>query len=190
MFRNLLIAAALMLVPAVSIAQEVNPCANIAEATRNKTDAQVRTILATCRADQTSEPVFTPEDASRWADATTVFAESIGKVAGELGMATNDFLKTPAGILIALILIVSFAGNVVIAMPFSVLSILFLYRVYKNTYTTVEYAYVPVLKGLFSIRKIVSREPVNKLNESQVMLLLVFTLATLILNAVVWAVTA
>lgn len=185
MLRSLMLVLALLVSP-MAAAQEVNPCANIAEATRNKTDAQVRTILATCRADGAESPVFTVEDASRWAEVSKAFAEAITETARGLGMASNEFLMTPAGLLLAVILIFTFVGQIVIGIPFSAVSVFALYKIWNRIAYQRVYEYVPVLNGWFTRRKLVKCERHSSLTEHQGAQLMVFTIILAILNLTVW----
>lgn len=84
MIRSLLLVT-LLLFSGLAFAQTAtpNPCANIAEATRNLSQQEVSTLLETCRAPRATvvEQLANPETANKWSDAAKGFAEAIG-VAG------------------------------------------------------------------------------------------------------------
>ena len=160
MFRS--IALSLMLLFAVpAFAQDAtpNPCADLANATKGLSSTETATLLASCRTTSSApaaiEKMADPETASKWSDAAKGFAEALGIAAKELGIAVNDFLDSPAGYLLALILLFNYAGGFIVGFPMSLISIYALYKVLKmmNTEST-EYEMTPVLWGLFSIRRV------------------------------------
>lgn len=163
MFRNLFLAAALMFLAVPAFAQNpaaVNPCADIAEATRDKSSMEVDTILKACRKAEADKPFIAipdAEDANSWADAAKGFGEALGIAAKELGIAANDFLNSPAGWLLAFILLFNYAGGAVVGVPMTLFILLFWWNTMKRVMRDrVEYTYVPVLWGLFSIRRVSS----------------------------------
>lgn len=103
MIRNLLIFMMLFASSMVFAQNNVpNPCADIAEATRGKTSTQIDTILQSCRGESgLMTPTLTADNAREWADIAQAFTKAAGTVAKELGVATNDFLDSPAGYLLA-----------------------------------------------------------------------------------------
>lgn len=155
MLRNLLILLAIF-TSSVAFAQNVhNPCADIAEATRGKTSTQIETILQTCRGETTSAPVITADNAKEWSEIAQSFASAAGTAAKELGVATNDFLNSPAGYLLAAVLIFNYGGGlVIIGIPFVFLSVFMFYYAWRLAFTkSVTYTETPVLWGFWSIRR-------------------------------------
>lgn len=132
MIRSILLVFALMF-SFSTFAQTAtpNPCANIPEATRGKSSTEIQTILETCRADAVEVasvlPEVTPEKAAEWSDAAKGFAEAIGIAARELGIATNDFLMSPAGVLLAAILLFNYAGGAIVGFPFTIFTVLLMF---------------------------------------------------------------
>lgn len=160
----LLLALALVALPAM--AQTVNPCENVTETTRGKTAEEAQAILKLCREEKpalsiNSAAVNAPdaEEVNEWAGIAKGFAQAIGVLAKELGVAVNDFLRSPAGILLAAILLVKHAGGVFIGVPFVIFSVLvFAYVVRRVTTGKVTYENVPLLWGMLTMRRKASVE--------------------------------
>lgn len=55
--------------------------------------------------------ITNPEALTEWGQVATEFAKALGLAARELGIATNDFLQTPAGMLTASLIIWHVAGE-------------------------------------------------------------------------------
>lgn len=193
MFRSILLVFALMF-SATAFAQTAapNPCANIAEATRGKNPTEIQTILESCRTEAASAtsilPEMTPERAAEWSDAAKGFAEALGIAARELGIATNDFLTSPAGVLLAAILLFNYAGGAIVGFPFTIFTILvLLWLVRRLTTEKVEYETVPLLWGLVHYRRKKVDASVEYLSDSKGILLLLATVVMVVLNLIVWA---
>lgn len=155
MFRNLLILFTFF-ISSMAFAQNVpNPCADIAEATRGKTSTQIDTILQTCRGEAGAAPVITVDNAKQWSEIAQSFASAAGTAAKELGVATNEFLNSPAGYLLAAVLVFNYGGGlVIIGIPFAILSLFMFYYAWRLAYTrSVTYTETPVLWGFWSIRR-------------------------------------
>ena len=179
-----------MIMGASALAQNTptNPCTNIPEVTKNMSSTQVATLLETCRTpSNVSLPSVSVEQASQWGTVAKEFAGAIGIAAKELGVAVNDFLDSPAGYLMAAILVFKFAGGVIVAVPFTLVSVVFLYWVLSRfRIKSIDYEYKPVLWGLFDYRRklrVVIRDelPVHLQFYSMAAILL-----TAIMNIVVW----
>lgn len=132
-------------------------------------------------------PEATPEKATEWSDAAKGFAEALGIAARELGIATNDFLTSPAGVLLAAILLFNYAGGAIVGFPFTVFTILvLLWLVRRLTTEKVEYETVPLLWGLAHYRRKKADASVEYLSDGKGALLLLATLVMVILNLIVW----
>lgn len=96
---------------------------------------------------------MTPDDVKEWGSLAKEFGSAIGSTAKELGVAVNDFLRTPAGILITIYLFWSKLGGIIIGIPF-VVCIWFAFFKVWNTFrrTPVAFEHKPVLFGLFNKR--------------------------------------
>ncbi len=161
-FKTMFLLLALMLVAMPAMAQTAtNPCDNIAETTRGKSGPEVETILKLCR-QADAKPALSinttvlpeAEEVSEWSQAARGFAEAIGVAAKGLGIAVNDFMKSPAGVLLALILLLNYAGGVVIGVPFVVFSILvFAYMFRRATIDSISYENVPMFWGMITVRR-------------------------------------
>jgi hypothetical protein len=58
--------------------------------------------------------ITTIESVDKWADISLKFARALGVAAKELGIAANDFLKTPAGMLTAGVIVFQYMGGPII----------------------------------------------------------------------------
>jgi len=149
----------------VSYAQiSANPCDNIPQATAGKTQTQVNTILELCRGGNTPNlgtlANIEATDVSAWGAVAKDVAHAVGIAAKELGVATNDFLNSPAGLLVAFLIIFKVMGNylayVFISIPFSLVLIWVWVKLNKTmAIKKITYDYKPVLFGLFQ-RKVIT----------------------------------
>ena len=161
-FKTMFLLLALMLVAMPAMAQTAtNPCDNIAETTRGKSGPEVETILKLCR-QADAKPALSinttvlpeAEEVSEWSQAARGFAEAIGVAAKGLGIAVNDFMKSPAGVLLALILLLNYAGGVIIGVPFVMFTILvFAYMFRRATIDSISYENVPMFWGMITVRR-------------------------------------
>jgi hypothetical protein len=157
MIRNLLISLMFFISGAVFAqnATTVNPCDDIPNATKNMTSDQIRTILESCRTGGfTSQPI-TVDSAKEWSEIAESFAKAAGTAAKELGVATNEFLNSPAGYLLAGVLVFNYGGGLIlIGIPFMILSFFGIKHAWRWAYTDkVTYENVPVLWGFWTIRR-------------------------------------
>ena len=193
MFRIVLIFLLMVFcVSAFSQNQPPNPCQNLPEATKDLNWQQTETLLQSCR--ETTSGVLqavknvTPETASEWSRAAKGFGEALGVAAKELGIATNEFLDSPAGYLLAAILIFNYAGGAIIGVPMTLLTIAILvWLLNKCTTEVVEYETVPAFWGLFHYRRKKVVSCVDRIGESRAMLLIIATIVALVFNWIVWA---
>ena len=136
-----------------------NPCENIAETTRDMDTTQVYNLLASCRPEKAASVVAKLSDpvaANQWADAAKGFGQALGTAAKELGIAANDFLNSPAGYLLAGILIFNYAGGAVIGLPFTIFSMFFWWYITRRSMLqSKEYVTVPMFWGMFTMRRVV-----------------------------------
>lgn len=186
----LVIALALSSFGAMAQSTTVNPCDNIAEVTSHMNQNEVSTLLKTCRNDGVASGIaqnVTPENVSKWAPAAKGIAEAIGIAAKELGIATNDFLKSPAGFLVAAILIFNFGGGAVFAVLFTAFTLLMLLvTILRLRVESREYEFTPMLWGAFTIRRVKQIINSAEVGEGSAALMLMLTVATLLLNMLVW----
>jgi hypothetical protein len=102
---------------------------------------------------------------SAWGQASKDFAHAIGIAAKELGIAVNDFLNSPAGWILAGLLIFNFGGSTFISAIlwiFMVCVWLFsFYKFYKAFAFSYEYQYVPILWGLTSVKRVASEKSID-----------------------------
>lgn len=127
-FKSALLALTLLCVPAVTVAAEIN-CASAIGAIHNMDEISKRALIVQCEqtkleaqkkivteavADNTptSEKVLNTMD--RVSNIAKQFAEAIGIAAKELGVAVNEFITTPAGIITILFIVYQMAGNTII----------------------------------------------------------------------------
>lgn len=192
MIRNIVLAVMLMFSTNAfaQTASVPNPCTDIPAATAGKSQTEVSVILETCRGASGSVgnaiQNVTPEKAAVWTQAAKGFAEAIGIAAKELGIATNDFLDSPAGYLLAAILVVNYAGGIVIGLPTTLFSILVILWIYRRAKTSkIDYERVPVLWGAFTINRKKAVE-YSEISESDGVVLLISGLAMLLINLIVW----
>jgi hypothetical protein len=154
MIRNLLISLMFFISGAV-FAQNatVNPCGDIPNATKDMTPSQIQTILETCRTG--GVPSLTVDNAKEWSEIAESFAKAAGTAAKELGVATNDFLNSPAGYLLAGVLVFNYGGGLIlIGIPFMILSFFGIKHAWRWAYTDeIKYENVPVLWGFWTIRR-------------------------------------
>lgn len=106
---------------------------------------------------------MTPDDVKEWGSLAKEFGSAIGSTAKELGVAVNDFLRTPAGVLITVYLFWSKLGGIIIGIPF-VIAIWFAFFKVWNTFrrTPKTFEHRPVLFGLYNKKYITEytyREP-------------------------------
>lgn len=193
----LILVLAFIAMPAFAqVTSTVNPCEDLAEATRGKSQMEVSTILEACRKTTEVAPavveavskVEVPDvaEVSEWASASKGFAEALGIAAKELGIAVNDFLNSPAGILLALILLYNFAGGALLGLPFTMFTLWLFTRVLTFLRTDkVEFENVPVFWGAFTIRR-KTRITCQTLRENEGITLVLTGIGLLILNIVVW----
>lgn len=193
MFRSILLVLA-MIGSTTTFAQDaaINPCTNIAEATRNKNITEVNVILESCRTKIDSAtsllPEITPENATKFSEAAKGVAEALGIAAKELGIATNDFLMSPAGTLLAVILLLAYAGGIIIGVPFTIFTILAMFWLVRYLMTDrVEYEMVPILWGAFQYRRKKSYRSIDYIREGRGVMLILVGFGLVILNIIVWA---
>ena len=186
-FKSMFLLLALMLVAMPAMAQTAtNPCDDVAESTRGKSGDEVETILKLCRQAKPAISIGTAavpdaEEVNEWAGVAKGFAEAVGILAQKLGVAVNDFLRSPAGIILALILIVKHAGGVIIGIPFVIFSIfVFCYVLRRLTTGVTTYESVPLFWGALTMRRkaTVERKEVNG-DASGVLLITGFALLAL-----------
>ena len=84
-------------------------------------------------------------------------ATSLSKAARELGITINDFISTPAGMLVVVVAVLSFVPNWVIVLPVIMVIIYIALTRMTSIMFTVKYEYTPYFFGLLTRKKIVER---------------------------------
>lgn len=178
------------------IAQNADICADVPAATKNLTSQEANVILKACRRDE-GNPIskvaenITPENANRFSEAAKGVAQAVGIAAKELGIAANDFLDSPAGYVLAAVLLFNYGGYIIsgilFGLPITIIVLTVLYKFYRNARTgDCEYTYVPVLWGMFSVRRIVKREA-REFGEGDYFLIITAVGASFIGILILWA---
>jgi hypothetical protein len=192
MFRSIVLAAVLMFAAVPAFAQEAapNPCADLANATKGLSSDKVATILESCRTNastpQIVEKMANPETASKWSEAAKGFAQALGIAAKELGIAANDFLDSPAGYLLAALLLFNYAGGFIVGLPVTLITMFMVYGLLRRIWTDkVEYETVNYFWGLIPVRRVKTRTRADFSEGTWVMTATVLAAAG-ILNLIVW----
>ena len=104
---------------------------------------------------QTTAKDVTPEKVREWASIGKDFSTAIVETAKGLGQTANEFLFTPVGIMIAFYFMWGKIGGVIIGIPM-LIGMWALYWSICTRYSrkSIDYVQVPVLWGLFSVKKI------------------------------------
>lgn len=120
----------------------------------NMSDTDIINVRRACDSVKKAAPVsdsVKPDDVREWAGLAKEFGSAVGQTAKELGIAVNDFLMTPAGILITIYLFWSKLGGIIIGVPFLIGIWYAYYRVcdmYRRTPLETEVR--PALFGLIN----------------------------------------
>lgn len=126
-------------------------CSNID--IRGKSSSEIYTIQQACDSitNVVEKKTITPTEVKEWASLAKDFGTAIGASAKEVGMAVNEFMVTPAGILLTLYLFWSKIGGVILGIPL-LIALWFLYfkviSYYRNQ--PVEYGTKPMFWGLWT----------------------------------------
>ena len=193
----LLMAAPFFASEATAQSEKLNPCSDIAGATVGKSNAEQLALITACR---TAEPektfaqsvTPTPETAMKWAEASKGFAQALGIAAKELNIAANDFLDSPAGILLASVLVWNYAGDSVmgvfgifVALGLTFFLLPFWWYVNRRIQLKeVDYEYIPVLWGAFQRRRV--KSATWRWDSDEQMMTVFSGLATLVMLIVIW----
>jgi len=135
-------------------------CKNL-DISKYSTD-QINQIQRICSAEKLAEEKVTPEDVREWASLGKEFSDAVIETARGLGVTANEFLTTPVGLLLALYFMWDIIGGILVGIPLLV-AIWWLYFkvIGVYVYKEAEYAYVPVLFGLFTRKKVVKHNISN-----------------------------
>lgn len=148
-FASVLIAS-----PALS-ADEIIDCKNL-DISKLSTE-QVRNIQTICSPEKMNN--ITPDDVKEWASLGKEFSVAITETAKGLGVAANEFLTTPLGMMIAFYFLWDKIGGILIGIPLLIATwILYGIICRKLTIQSVEYGTFPVLWGLFHMKKVTNIE--------------------------------
>lgn len=174
----------LLLLPLSAFAQQsFDPCSlNPADLARlNMTQSQLANLTADCAGkgrssggDSLSSVKAVAEHSSEIGEAAKGIAQAIGIAAKELGIAVNDFLKSPAGTLTVAFIFAKFFGAKILGLLLLPLYTLVARGAWQRAMIySAEYTYEPVLWGLFKRRRIASikRTAWRDMGDSQVLLI-------------------
>lgn len=183
MFRNIAIAAALLISSPVMAAAKLdcNTLQTSPVPTLIKGGWTFEEITkATTECANTNSPIsisVTPDNANQWGQVAKEFAQAIGIAARELGVATNDFLGTPAGKLTAGLIFWKVAGDDVQPLMRDIIGFIFVpplilglwlaaWRVYRSQLDIkVTYTMAPTMFGLYQRRKVESYQQDGFIND-------------------------
>ena len=88
-------------------------------------------------------------------------ASALSKAATELGITINEFITTPAGMLVVVVAVLSFIPNWVVTIP-TIFIIVYMVSVRVNHLLfTTKYEYVPYLFGIFTRKRVLERTKNN-----------------------------
>lgn len=122
------------------------------------TQKEFAAVRAVCQK-ATATPVdkITPDDVREWSSLGKEFAAGVTETARGLGVTVNEFLMTPAGVLIAFYFMWDVIGGILIGIPL-LIGVWVLFWVLYNRIITVDrdYEFVPVLWGAFNRKRIKS----------------------------------
>ena len=90
-------------------------CQNIDISKYNST--QIESIRSLCNQAAVQAEKITPQDVREWASLGSEFATAVTETARGLGVTVNEFLITPAGILIAMYFMWDIIGGVLVGIP-------------------------------------------------------------------------
>jgi hypothetical protein len=146
-FSKVLLVATLMFSSMAMAAVEIN--------TNGLNDSQKAELVKAAEAMKATAPsstTATVEAVDRWADVSLKFAKAIGVAAKELGIAANDFLKTPAGMMTAGVIVFQYMGGPIIHVGFGLLILLIgigTLTWFNRAATRVDYEYDTTVKNIF-----------------------------------------
>lgn len=139
-----------------------NPCDHLAELVQTKSTADFRAIADSCTPKQkatVSKMIddIGNSDATKWNSVIQTVGQTIATTAKELGVAVNDFLKSPAGIILVIFLFFKFIGGKLLSAPLLFCIAWVWYKTVDHfTKDDVEYEQVPYLWGAIKVRRIKS----------------------------------
>lgn len=146
-------------------------CKNL-DISKYSTD-QINQIQRICSAEKLAEEKVTPEDVREWASLGKEFSDAVIETARGLGVTANEFLTTPVGLLLALYFMWDIIGGILVGIPLLVAIWWLYFKVISvYVYKEAEYAYVPVLFGLFTRKKVVKHNISNPSDTSIAMVLI------------------
>lgn len=133
---------------------------------------RVQSLCNTTAAAAAAEKV-TPDDVREWASLGKEFSDAVIETARGLGVTANEFLTTPVGLLLALYFMWDIIGGILVGIPV-LIGIWWLYFkvVSIYVYKEAEYAYVPVLFGLFTRKKVIKHNISNPSDTAIAMVLI------------------
>lgn len=146
-------------------------CKNL-DISKYSTD-QINQIQRICSAEKLAEEKVTPEDVREWASLGKEFSDAVIETARGLGVTANEFLTTPVGLLLALYFMWDIIGGILVGIPLLVAIWWLYFKVISiHVYKEAEYAYVPVLFGLFTRKKVIKHNISNPSDTSFAMVLI------------------
>lgn len=139
-----------------------NPCDHLAELVQSKSYADFKAIADSCTPQQKATvakiiDTMNDGDVSKWNSVIRTVGETIATTAKELGVAVNDFLKSPAGIILLIFLFFKFIGGKLLIAPILFMMAWLWYSIVNRfTKDNVKYEMVPYFWGAIKIKRMVS----------------------------------
>jgi hypothetical protein len=178
-YRNLIIVCLFLIASlfvgsaqAQNNASAYNPCDHLAEKYHQLDAGQYQGLVDSCNSKAPQSNVDKVQQAASTAQSVAVVAKGVGEGVGEaakgvggaisdlaknLGVTMNDFLHSPAGVLLAFVFVMKVIGSKLLVIPFilTVISI-WSFMLMRLSRDDVQYEFVPVLWGAFKYRRVVS----------------------------------
>lgn len=145
-----------------------NPCDHLADLYKQKSAVEYQGLVESCAPKQSA--VDEVQDKMETAKKVAVVAQGVGQGVGDaakgvgsavsdlaknLGVTANEFLRSPAGVLLAFVLVIKFVGSgKIIGIPFVMFMVSFWWFIVNRMTRQVEYEFIPVLWGAFNFRRI------------------------------------
>lgn len=190
MIRNALIALSLVFVATAVPAQAQQAaqidCSSI-DATKYDADqiAQIKNICKTPAQELKEEAKkVTPDDVRNWASLGREFSTAVIETAKGLGVAVNEFVYTPVGIMIAFYFMWDKIGGILVGIPL-LFAIWFGWRAIFNIIRNVKKTYEtkPILFGLMNKRYLVQTTCDEHYNDNQQTAMWFVTIGAVLLSA-------
>ena len=173
MMKFVIAVAAMFAVASPALAQNIPVTSPTPVETRSNIDCnkiditkytpdELNRVQSLCNTTTAVAEQVTPEDVREWASLGKEFSDAVIETARGLGVTANEFLTTPVGLLLALYFMWDIIGGILVGIPLLVAIWWLYFKVISvYVYKEAEYAYVPVLFGLFTRKKVVKHNISN-----------------------------